>query len=432
MRIQRPLSPGLPTAPEAIFARLCGQEDAFWLDSGAATGHHARYHFLGSDPSSRLSVADGDPLMRLDDWLSGVGFDASGTMPAARVVGFLTYDVGQYIEDVPAPAGPVATDAAWFGCYDACITVDMATGRTVVTAASEVAAAALETRLQGPARPAFSGPLTQTTPTCATTLGSYAEQVERVRDYIAAGDVYQVNISHAFSAQLRPGVEAADVYRRLRRQHGAAFGGYLGLSNVAILSNSPECLMRLKLGPDGHLQSWPLKGTRPASGDPVELAADPKERAEHIMIVDLVRNDLGRVSVVGTVAVPRLLEVVRHPTVLHLESRVEAQPRPDASLCDVLRAIFPGGSITGAPKVRAMEIIAEIEQAPRGIYCGALGYLDWDGATSVWNIPIRTATISGQTLSFRSGGGVVADSVPAREYEETLVKARAFLDVLTV
>ena len=245
-----------------------------------------------------------------------------------------------------------------------------------------------------------------------------------------------MNLSHRFATRLADGVRADDVYQRLRARHPAPYGAYLDAGAVAVVSNSPEGLLEVDLRPGSRrVATWPLKGTRPRSADPEELRRSAKEQAEHVMIVDLERNDLGRIAVPGSVRVPQLLDVVAHSTVYHLESRVEATPRPGVDLVDILRATFPGGSITGAPKIRAMEIIADLERERRGVYCGALGYVGWDGLTSRWSIPIRTALVA-QTgprrgeLSLRVGGGIVADSDPALEYQETLVKARAFMDVL--
>ena len=218
--------------------------------------------------------------------------------------------------------------------------------------------------------------------------------------------------------------------RRERSRRSAPFGAYFDAGDVQVISNSPECFLDVDLGPERRVSTWPLKGTRAAGGDPNELADSIKDRAEHVMIVDLERNDLGRVAVPGTVVVSELMRVVRHPTVIHLESRIDAEPREGVTLTDILRATFPGGSITGAPKIRAMEIISELERSPRGIYCGAFGCIAWGGRRSRWSIPIRTAVLQGQRLSVRLGGGVVADSDARAEYEETLIKGQAFLELL--
>jgi len=351
--------------------------------------------------------------------------------PAAFIVGYLAYHAGHHIEDLPRPALGSNEDG-WFGLYDACVTYDMQTGNAWLTATGQAALDRLVNALH-------SSPITDTGeaavaegPQCLANKAQYATKVDRIREYIAAGDVYQVNLSHKIVAPLTRTMSAPVLYQRLRSKHTACFGAYLDTGRIQILSNSPECFLTFKSDENGHhVKTWPLKGTRPAATDPAELIACPKERAEHIMIVDLERNDLGRIAVPGSVQVSPLFGLASHPTVHHLESCVAATAPTSTGLVDVLRAMFPGGSISGAPKIRAMEIIDELEQERRGPYCGALGFVDYGGRYSTWNIPIRTAVIEDSQLSVRVGGGVVADSLPALEYEETIVKGRAFFDVLT-
>ena len=435
MTVQYPLPPGLAPSPSAAFAALRAAPGVFWLDSGDRCGPHARYHFLGCEPARWVRISERDPFPHLRVLLEQIREAESAWLPAARMVGYLAYDLGRFVERVP-PAGlpTTAADEAAFAVYRSCVTYDMETGRAWVTATSPAAGAELERRLGAPAHlPLDPGrPLTDHAPLSPIGGTQYGALVDRVQELIRAGDVYQVNLSHRFEATLRPGVRAADVYQRLRTVHPACYGAFFDCGACQVVSNSPEGFLTVDLhaGHRRRIRTWPLKGTRPRSSTPEELRDDPKERAEHVMIVDLMRNDLGRVAVVGSVRVPRLLEVVTHPTVHHLESRIEAVPRSDVDLADILRATFPGGSITGAPKIRSMEIIAELETSRRGVYCGALGYVGWDGLFSRWSIPIRTAVVEGSRLELRSGGGIVADSDGRREYEETLTKASAFLDVL--
>jgi len=425
--LQYPLPPGLPDTPARAFAAVCRRPGAFWLDSGDRPAPHARYHFLGCDPIERFEPADGmDPFEATRSRLTTPAADAP-ELPAVHRLATFAYDVGRFVERIPDPGDRTPEPEALVLTYAACIAYDLETGRAWITAQDRAAADRLERTLGQAPAVVPSGPLTTGPPATEVTAAGYAESVRKVRDYIAAGDVYQVNLSHRFSAQLRPGIDAAALYQRLRARHSACYGAFVDLGDTAIVSNSPEGFLSIT---EDRIATWPLKGTRPRWADPQELLNDPKERAEHVMIVDLERNDLGRIAVPGTVRVPALLDVVTHPTVHHLESRIEATPRPDADLIDILRATFPGGSITGAPKIRAMEIIAELERERRGIYCGALGVVDHRGR-SRWSIPIRTAVVAGDQVTFRVGGGIVADSCPEREYEETLTKARAFLDVLT-
>jgi para-aminobenzoate synthetase component I len=264
------------------------------------------------------------------------------------------------------------------------------------------------------------------------THRGYLDAVAKVREYIVAGDIFQANLSQRFQAPLpEPPFE---VYRRLRRRNPAPFAAYLGFDDVTVLSASPERFLRLDH--DRRVETRPIKGTRPRGLVPMHdaalgraLAESEKDRAENLMIVDLLRNDLSRVCRPGTVRVPELFALEQHPTVHHLVSTVVGELEPAADPVDLVRAAFPGGSITGAPKVRAMEIIAELEPTRRGVYCGAIGYLSAGGAMDT-SIVIRTFVARGGELYFQAGGGIVADSDPELEYRETLDKARGLIETL--
>jgi para-aminobenzoate synthetase component 1 len=259
----------------------------------------------------------------------------------------------------------------------------------------------------------------------------YLQTLRRAIDYIHAGDCFQVNIAQRL---LTPSREPAlGVYERLRRRNAAPFGGYFDLGGAAIASASPERFLRLE---NGIVQSRPIKGTRPRGLTPEEdlgraddLLSSLKDRAENVMIVDLLRNDLGRVCAPGSVTVEALCRLESYPTVHHLVSEVHGRLRPGLGPIDLLRAAFPGGSVTGAPKIRAMEIITELEQCARGAYCGSLGFIGFDGALDT-SLLIRTFTISQGWIQFPVGGGIVADSDPEREYEETWHKAEGMLRAL--
>jgi aminodeoxychorismate synthase component I len=260
---------------------------------------------------------------------------------------------------------------------------------------------------------------------------TYQTAVQSILDYIAAGDVYQVNLAHRFSVVDPPAAVA--LFVALQRQHPMPFAAYVDGGDFALVSNSPECFLRVE---QDAIATFPIKGTRPRSADAgtdralaAELLADPKERAEHVMIVDLERNDLGRVCRTGTVRVDEFARVHAFPSLQHLVSKVSGRLISGTKLTDVLRATFPGGSITGAPKIRAMQIIDELEPVPRGFYTGAIGFIGLDGQM-VFNLAIRTAVATPGKLTYHAGGGIVADSVPAREYDETLLKAEAFLAAL--
>jgi para-aminobenzoate synthetase component 1 len=255
--------------------------------------------------------------------------------------------------------------------------------------------------------------------------------VRRAIDYIEAGDCFQVNLSQRLLTPAR--LHPLRLYERLRRRNPAPFAGYLDLGDFVVLSASPERFLRVT---DGWVETRPIKGTRPRAHTPAEdeaaaaeLLHSAKDRAENVMIVDLLRNDLGRVCRYGSVQVPEVCRLESYPFVHHLVSQVRGRLREDRTPVDLLRAAFPGGSVTGAPKVRAMEIIAELEPTARGAYCGSLGFLGLDGSMDS-NLLIRTFTQGRGWLQFPVGGGIVADSTPEAEYEETLHKAAGLLRAL--
>jgi len=266
--------------------------------------------------------------------------------------------------------------------------------------------------------------------------GKYLERVRRAKEYVRAGDIYQANLARPWDVRVRraPGMSAAAaLYARLRGANPAPFAALAQWQDVAIVSSSPERLVRIN---GRHIDTRPIAGTRPRSrrpgsdaGEMSELAAHPKERAEHIMLIDLERNDLGRVCEAGTVRVDELMSIESYTHVHHIVSNVSGVLRRDVTPIAALKAVFPGGTITGVPKFRCMQIIAELEGAGRGAYTGSLGYLTTDGRLDT-NILIRTMTLQGERLAFHAGAGIVADSDPERELEETRAKARGLLAAL--
>ncbi len=252
------------------------------------------------------------------------------------------------------------------------------------------------------------------------TRAKYEAAVRRAIDYVAAGDVFQVNLSQRFTAGLP--VQPAYVYQWLVREAPADYGAYLGYGDYAVVSNSPELFLKVD---ERRVITRPIKGTRPlGDGMAEQLRDSAKDQAELNMIVDLERNDLGRVCEIGSVRVSEPRTIERHPTVYHGAAAVEGTLRDGVALVDLLRATFPGGSVTGAPKIRACQIIDELEPIARGPYCGAIGYVARGGRCE-FNLAIRTMTVKDGLVHVPVGGGIVADSDPAAEYEETLVKARA-------
>ncbi|MGH8721335.1 MAG: chorismate-binding protein, partial [Burkholderiales bacterium] len=261
----------------------------------------------------------------------------------------------------------------------------------------------------------------------------YLKACRRALTQIAAGDVYQANLARSWRAQLPPGVPAAALYRRLRAANPGAFAGIAALPEFSILSSSPERLVRVQ---GRAIDTRPIAGTRPRyeSGDAAaiaELTGSAKERAEHVMLIDLERNDLGRLCEAGTVRVDEYMVVESYAHVHHIVSNVAGRLREDVEPGDVIRALFPGGTITGCPKVRCMQLIGELEGVGRGAYTGAMGYLALDGSLDL-NILIRTMTVQGAAIELRAGAGIVADSVPERELEETRAKACGLLRALGI
>ncbi len=263
------------------------------------------------------------------------------------------------------------------------------------------------------------------------TRPAYLAAIRRTKDYISAGDIYQVNLSQRLSAPLT--TSPWQLYDRLARENPSPFAAYFRTPDATIISCSPERFLQVR---GREVETRPIKGTRPRGATPEEdarlaqeLLSSEKDRAENVMIVDLERNDLGRVCEFGSVHVPELFAIEQYATVHHLVSTVRGRLRPGATALDCLRESFPGGSITGAPKVRAMEIIEELEPTRRGVYTGAIGYLCFSGDMDT-NIVIRTIVIQNGLAHFQVGGGIVADSVPEAEYQETMDKARALTRAL--
>ncbi len=404
------------------------------LDSTTYGGPLGRYSFLAADPIHVWTThpdSGGDALALAAEYLAAHRVELVPGLPSFQggVAGFLGYEFGRRLERLPAPrADDLRLPDAWLGAYEWVVAWDHEAGRAWLIAhgSGEGRAADLLRRLAGP-RPAPTSPQRPTPPefTSGFTRAAYEAAVERVRQYILAGDIFQANLSQRFEAPW-PG-DPFEFYRALAAANPAPFSAFFRGDDFAVASASPERF--LKVEPDGAVETRPIKGTRSRGGTPAEdarlaaeLLASAKDRAENVMIVDLLRNDLSKACRPGTVEVPALCVLERHPTVHHLVSVVTGRLEAGRTAADLLRGAFPGGSITGAPKLRAMEILAELEPVARGVYCGAIGWLGYSGAMDT-SIAIRTVTLQGGRAFFHAGGGIVADSVPALEYQETLDKA---------
>jgi anthranilate synthase component I len=462
------------------YAKLRRPPFGFLLESVEGGEKWARYSFLGTEPKEAWRLDAGgcvstwtpaggwsapqtlaDPLADLDARVRARRIAAVPGTPrfAGGAVGYLGYDVIRYIERLPhaPPSQPELPEALFlfsdvvlaidnlFGRCHAIALVDTsgAPDRATLLQRYDAAAARLEDIVRTLAETAPPRPLELLEDTPPLDLGNartthtqatFEDAVRAAREYIAAGDVFQVVLSQRVAVPLR--AEPFDLYRALRSMNPSPYLFFLELDGISLVGSSPEALVRVE---DGRVTVRPIAGTRHRSADAAEddaiareLMADPKERAEHLMLVDLGRNDVGRVAEFGSVRVPEFMKVERYSHVMHLVSQVEGVVRPGLTAMDVFRACFPAGTVSGAPKIRAMEIIDELEPVGRGPYAGAVGYFAYGGESMDTAIAIRTLVASHGEARVQAGAGVVMDSEPAAEYQETLNKAAALLRVLAV
>jgi para-aminobenzoate synthetase component 1 len=457
------LCPGVASAFE-VFWKLRGERHVAFLDSALPDARLGRLSMVASDPVL-VFTAHGDRIeisgettdeRRVEDPFAALrGLErrfcsgGGGEWPHGALIGSLGYGLRRFVERVPARvADDVAIPDAWFGIYDRLLVFDHDNGRATIvsTGVDESGRADLDRarrraeewqRKLGAAAtlPQITLVADEREPALESNLTreDYERAVGRILDYIAAGDVYQINFSQRFRA--RTAAEPELLYHALRTANPAPFAAYLDWGAGQILSSSPERFLQMR---GRHIQTRPIKGTRPRTGNEQadqkaarELMMSAKDQAELLMITDLERNDLGRVCEFGSVHVPELVTLESYATVLHLVSTVEGQLADGVTAVDAIRACFPGGSITGAPKIRAMEIIDELEPSARGVYTGGIGYLGFNGVAD-FNIAIRTMVHENGVVHFHAGGGIVADSEPALEYEETLHKARGMRQALVL
>jgi para-aminobenzoate synthetase component 1 len=481
-----PLVEELAQTPDPLetCARFADLPFLVLLDSTADPELLGRYSFLAADPYTAVRAkglltqqlvegrwirVDNDPLAQVEALLEPFRSSPVADVPPFQggAAGYVGYDWGAALERVPrARSDDLAVPDLLLGLYDWVIAWDHQTGRAWVisTGIPEQASARrhraarrlafVKERLADgrtggradgssksslrsahppirPSAPSYPVPDVPNVRSNFTREG-YLDAVARVIEYIRAGDIFQANLSQRLEAPLM-GTPLA-LYARLRQRNPAPFAAFLDFGDLVVASSSPERFLRVQ--PDGRVETRPIKGTRPRGVGPehdaalaLALTESAKDRAENVMIVDLLRNDLSRVCRPGTVRVPELFALEHYATVHHLVSTVVGDLASGHDAVDVLRAAFPGGSITGAPKVRAMQIIAELEPTARGVYCGAIGYLSTSGALDS-SIVIRTYLVRGRDVYFQVGGGIVADSDPEQEYRETLDKARGLIAAL--
>ena len=443
--------------PVSAFLKVKRGDYSFLLESIEGGERPARYSFIGTEPYDVLRAEGGaaasDPLLALEQKLETFQLIPNPNLPPFHggAVGYLSYEVIRHFEPRVSPAerDALGLPDALFQFVDALLVFDhlkhliKVVGHVRldgdVEAAYRRAQAQIDelvSRLEsGSSQPPADGPSTEPAGVIASNMerDAYEADVERIIEYIHAGDVIQCVYSQRFSRQTF--VHPFNVYRTLRTINPSPYTYYLEMGDHQVVGTSPELLVVVE---DGKVATHPIAGTRRRSADPAEdrrledeLLTDEKERAEHIMLVDLGRNDVGRISEPGSVEVTDLMRVVRYSHVMHLESEVHGKLRADRTIYDALRSCLPAGTLSGAPKIRAMEILAELEAERRGPYGGAVGYFGFSGTMDT-AITIRTMVLKDGVAYIQAGGGIVADSVPEKEYQETLQKAQAVLRAIEV
>jgi para-aminobenzoate synthetase component 1 len=462
--------------PSQACARFVDLPFPLLLESVVRSEKLGRFSYLAADPwvvlqsrgaalewhfREEVERSTGDPFAALQSALARNALDAAPGLPPFQggAAGYLAYDLCHHLERLPsAPFDDLDLPEMCLGFYDWTIAWDHVEERAWLFSTglpdeggrreerARARAGMVRERLAAPTPPSPS-PRPSVSPAVAGapihalhampgvsstfSRAGYLRAVERTREYILAGDIFQANLSQRLQAAVDD--HPFTLYKRLRRHNPAPFAAYFDLGQAAVVSASPERFLRLS---GECVETRPIKGTSPRGWTPRHdsalgeaLSESEKDRAENVMIVDLIRNDLSKVCRDHTVEVPELCEIERYATVHHLVSTVVGRLRPGLGVVDLLRATWPGGSITGAPKVRAMEIIAELEPTRRSVYTGSVGYFSFGGAADT-NIAIRTFIVKGRRGYFQVGGGIVADSDPEREYEETLDKARGMVAAL--
>lgn len=452
-----PVAGPVALSPVQAAARLLDRRQLVLLDRSSGATATSRYSYVSADPflvlrsrgrRSELAGPDGtvtvatDPARLLERLLRRYAVPRQPGLPPllGGAIGYFGYDLGRLFERWPASAKDEGVSDLHVGFYDWVLAVDHRTGQRWListglphgsTAAARARWRELQASLERSKPPPTNGVVANVRLRSNVGRSAYLAQVHWAKEYVAAGDIYQVNLSHRLEGDWTG--HTWPLYERLRAASPVPYGAYLALDDCTVLSASPERFLRC----EGHqVETRPIKGTRPrgatARQDRVlarQLARSGKDRAENLMIVDLLRNDLGKVCQVGTIQVPELFGLEGYASVWHLVSTVQGTVCPELTAVDVLRACFPGGSVTGCPKIRAMAIIEELEPVRRGVYCGAIGYLSFTGDMDT-SIAIRTLVVREGRMYLQVGGAVVADSDPEAEYRETLAKGEAVVQAI--
>jgi len=456
--------------PVSAFRKVEDRDYAFLLESVVGGERIAQYSFVGTKPFATFTAKrnevtiseDGDartfssenPFTSLEEHVKSVRFVHPGNLPrfCSGAVGYAAYDAVRYVEDLPnAPPDQLDTPDMYFALYDSMYIFDHLnntvkalacadTGKYAAPEAYKRACERVDAMVEALRTPTvvLSDDISSAGPamlryTSNFTRDDYCRAVERAKEYIFAGDVFQVVLSQRLTAQTN--ADPFNIYRTLRMVNPSPYMFYLKLKGLKLIGSSPEVMVRLE---GDRITLRPIAGTRPRGKTPEEdqalaadLLSDEKERAEHVMLVDLGRNDVGRTARYGTVVVDECMVIERFSHVMHITSNITGQLKLGHTALDTLQACLPAGTVSGAPKVRAMQIIDEFEPTRRGPYAGAVGYVDFAGNMDTC-IALRTVVYLDGKAHVQAGGGIVADSVPANEYEETLNKARALLKAIEI
>ena len=456
--------------PVAAFRRVEDPDYAFLLESVVGGERIAQYSFVGASPFATfvarrdsVTVAQGgeertftaaNPFVSLEECISSVKFVHPGNLPrfCSGAVGYAAYDSVRYVENLPnSPPDELGVPDMYFAFYDSMYIFDHInntvkvlacadTGRYGAKEAYRKACERIDAMVEALKAPIeiISDDISSAGPAALHydsnfTRDAYCKAVERAKEYIFAGDVFQVVLSQRLTARTK--ADPFNIYRTLRMVNPSPYMFYLKLRGLKLIGSSPEVMVRVE---GDKITLRPIAGTRPRGKTPqedgalaAELLADEKERAEHVMLVDLGRNDVGRTAKYGTVVVDECMVIERFSHVMHITSNITGLLRPGQTAIDTLQACLPAGTVSGAPKVRAMQIIDEFEPTRRGCYAGAVGYVDFAGNMDTC-IALRTVVYLDGKAHVQAGGGIVADSIPANEYEETLNKARALLKAIEI
>jgi len=456
--------------PVAAFRKVEDPDYAFLLESVVGGERIAQYSFVGSRPFATfvarrdsVTITQGgkertfksaNPFTSLQEYISSVKFVHPGNLPrfCSGAVGYAAYDSVRYVENLPkSPPDVLGVPDMYFAFYDSMYIFDHINNTVKVLAcadtskssareAYDLACRRIDQMVDALLTPTviLSDDISSTGPvelsyTSNFTRDAYCRAVERVKEYIYAGDIFQIVLSQRLTAETT--AEPFNIYRTLRMVNPSPYMFYLKLKGLKLIGSSPEVMVRVE---GDKITLRPIAGTRPRGKTPeedqalaAELLADEKERAEHVMLVDLGRNDVGRTARYGTVKVDECMLIERFSHVMHITSNITGQLRPGQTALDTLQSCLPAGTVSGAPKVRAMQIIDEFEPTRRGCYAGAVGYIDFAGNMDTC-IALRTIVYLDGKAHVQAGGGIVADSVPANEYEESLNKARALLKAIEI